>query len=617
MNFDNLEVAIHLNRSESPSLSMAFYLIQNLVKDMETASGMKFKNVDLGNADEFPILLAGQCRLIKSVYESNVSFITRNRERLAQLNEILSDIQQELDDGVNVHDDIVEKEKEYERMQQQKEKLLQDKKMYEQISAECAVLTADIQKMEHYDISIKEKEAEQLKKKYQSFDGKKRELSESIHTLEQANHQLEEEVRQLAEENTRQQQRKNELEKQKNDFTTQLYYIETLIPSLTKENGEKQQQLSQLSERQKTLEQEKDSLALQIANKQEKYNQFYREHIEPLQTQNNELSVKVSHQENEKQHLIDSKKSLTERYQKLLSDISALPEEIKELEKNISEQQTQKVVFDRQKNDFESKYKELLKQVAVVQNETITLSTESIPRVQKLFTIAKSDNAEKRQQLNDINQQIDTIKKDTAATEQNMADSNVLLAQKRREFEDLRTRYHLKSEEIAKLENQLTELKGKTNKEQFATLQNQLRADIEELRKLEQQEKEITGRCVELQKSIQKETETLEKLRRNRAEYEKKLAELKNAQNTMNRYRTKEFQEEFTHIREKADFVQGQKDKLFHASEKLLQIVSKEKFQISQNGSMMSDDLQIIDEYLSDVQRCILEDGKNFFVGGE
>ena len=160
MTFDNLEVSVHLNKSEPPSLTMAFYMIQNLIKDVETAAGTKFKNVDMGNSDEFPVLLAGQCRMIKAVYESNAEHITRNQDRLAQLSGVLSDIQRELDQGADISQKICEKEKEYEDILQKSKKLLEDKKKYEELSQECDRLSADVEKMEHYDITAKEKEAE-------------------------------------------------------------------------------------------------------------------------------------------------------------------------------------------------------------------------------------------------------------------------------------------------------------------------------------------------------------------------------------------------------------------------------------------------------------------------
>ena len=127
MNFENLEVSVHLNKAEPPSLTMAFYMIQNLIKDVETAAGTKFKNADVGNSDEFPVLLAWQCRMIKSVYESNIGNITRNQDRLAQLDNTLSEIQKELDQSADISKRICEKEKEYEDILQKSKKLLEDK----------------------------------------------------------------------------------------------------------------------------------------------------------------------------------------------------------------------------------------------------------------------------------------------------------------------------------------------------------------------------------------------------------------------------------------------------------------------------------------------------------
>ena len=119
MTFDNLKVAMHLNESEQPSLTMAFYMIQNLIKDMETEAGMKFKDIDMGNTDEFPILLAGQCRMIKSVYKSSADTLTRNHDRLEKLDGELTDIQKTLDEDADIGEQIIAKEKERQNLQQQ------------------------------------------------------------------------------------------------------------------------------------------------------------------------------------------------------------------------------------------------------------------------------------------------------------------------------------------------------------------------------------------------------------------------------------------------------------------------------------------------------------------
>ena len=60
MNFENLMAAIKANGEEAPSLTLAFHLIQSVVKDIEQESGQKFKNVDIGDEYEYTGLLGGQ-----------------------------------------------------------------------------------------------------------------------------------------------------------------------------------------------------------------------------------------------------------------------------------------------------------------------------------------------------------------------------------------------------------------------------------------------------------------------------------------------------------------------------------------------------------------------------
>ena len=613
MNFDNLKVAIHLNETEQPSLTMAFYMIQNLIKDMETEAGMKFKDIDMGNTEEFPILLAGQCRMIKSVYKSSSDELVRNRDRLEQLNGELIDIQKRLDEDADIGKQILKREKEHQLLQQQWEKLLLDKKEYEQIDQVCRKLESDIRKMENIDIRQRKKEEEELNGQYQGYVKEQRELMEKISDLQKAIEKLNADNSTLINDLTEKQRIYTELDGKKKSYSDSLSDIDKKLPTLKREVDEKQTTLSARTVEKDNLEKTKAVLDSKITAKQEEYNQYYHENIEPLQRECSILEEKIAGQENEKKRLTDTQNELHNRHQKLLSDIAKLPDNIRQLQNDISGMNSQYTVFESQRNDFQKKYKKLSEQVAQIQSETITLSKNDIPRVEELLRIATIDNNDKHEKLNRINQNIEDTKKETLAIEQFVQESTALLMQKKRELSDLRTKYDINSEEIAKLEKQLDELKGRTSKEKVEMLRNQLTADVEELKKLEKEYSELTKQCRKKERDIQTEKETVDKLRENKEDYEHQLEECRYATERLQRFQTKEFQAEFERVRDKVNFTYDIKSKMEHASEKLNRIVGKEKFRIGREWEGIFDYLQIINDYINDMQKKVLEETKKFF----
>ncbi len=618
MNFENLEVSVHLNKAEPPSLTMAFYMIQNLIKDVETAAGTKFKNADVGNSDEFPVLLAWQCRMIKSVYESNIGNITRNQDRLAQLNNTLSEIQKKLDQSADISKRICEKEKEYEYILQKSKKLLEDKEKYEKLSQECDRLSADVEKMEHYDISSKEAEAVRLREKYQSFDIKKRNLSQELASVEAEINNLDSDISQMSETLSEKQGRKSELEEIKNRLSQEIADTDSTLPDLEKDVDNKKNTLSDLNSRRKELETEKETLSRDINSKQEEYNTFYRENIEPLQEQSNSLTFKIQNAENDMNNLSGKLDTLKSNYSRMLDDISSLEQKTSETENNINIKRTQKQLFEKQKEEYQKQYDEINEQTAKIQSETLELNTVRIPQAQELLKLTQTSNEEKQKTLDSIGAKTEAAVKESAVIEKKIKDNDSMLSKKTRELSELRAKYYVNSEEVSKLERQLDELKGKTDREKTATLRSQLQSDIDELKKLESEEASLKEQCGKINKDIQDESQTVEKLRRNKSDYELKYEEVRNSMEELRYFQTDEFIGRFERVRDRLYWINGMKDRLFRASEKLSVAVGKrESLKTDSGWNEISADLREIDTYISGIQENILKDAKKIFSEGE
>ena len=120
MIFENLEVAIKLNEEEPPSLCLAFYLIQSIVKDIEKQSGMKFRYTDIGNQNEYTALLGNQLRTILGVYEATSSHIIGNTDKIEKLknkltlaDESISRIDQQIEELKGLEKQLEDKNSEY------------------------------------------------------------------------------------------------------------------------------------------------------------------------------------------------------------------------------------------------------------------------------------------------------------------------------------------------------------------------------------------------------------------------------------------------------------------------------------------------------------------------
>ena len=613
MTFDNLKVAMHLNESEQPSLTMAFYMIQNLIKDMETEAGMKFKDIDMGNTDEFPILLAGQCRMIKSVYKSSADTLTRNRDRLEKLDGELTDIQKTLDEDADIGEQIIAKEKERQNLQQQWEKLLQDKQEYEQIDKECKRLESDIRKMENIDIRQRKKEAEELNKQYQSYGKKQRELTEKISSLEREIEKLKVDNAGLINTLTEKHQSYKELESKKQKYGDTLSQLDRILPELTKDVENKQNILYARTAEKDNLEKRKETLERQITVRTEEYNRFYHEHIEPMEQGSEALERKIVAQEQEKQKLLNHYQQLQNDYKKNLADIEVLPDSIRKLQSDISTMNSQYEELISQNRKLNNGYQKLSQDIIRKQNENLTLSMEKIPELQGRLKQIEADKKENQWQLDKINKDIENVQRDTQLLARKIEESHTVQIQKERELSELRTKYDINSEEIAKLEKQLQELKGGTNKEKVEMRRNQLEEEVAKFKKLQRECDELTEKCRTTKRDIQAEQERKETLSKSKEDYENQLEKYRYATRQLQQYQTKEFQIKFRTVKDKVDLTYDIKNRMEHASEKLSKIASREKFQMGREWESIFTCMQIINEYVTYVQNNILEETKKFF----
>ena len=253
-----------------------------------------------------------------------------------------------------------------------------------------------------------------------------------------------------------------------------------------------------------------------------------------------------------------------------------------------------------------------------LQKEIFKLENDDIPNAKKALEKSLNVKKTKQAELNKINTDTNNTNNDIASIEQDIETDNQMLKQKKQKLSELRTKHNVNSEEISKLESQLEELKGKTDKEKVETLRKQLEREIEELKKLKEEEKGLTVKCGNFQKSIKDEYDTVKKLKNNKLDYEKQTLEVEKSVKELKYFNTEEFFQEFNRVKDRVALINYMKNKLCRISDKLAGVVcNKNEVCLNNDWIRISDDLQEIDRYLSDVQKDILDEIKNFFAEGE
>jgi len=188
MKFENLKLALDLNKDEPASLTLAFYMMQSIVKDIEQESGVQdFRSADIGDVNAFTGLLGNQLRVLLRTYKASIPYIQGNLTKLAQMEKELETAETELkkteEDVVragSIQKELEEKRAEKERLDKELEGLQSSRNEYERLCRECDDLRKQTDSMEQYDIPGKKKEKDGLQKNYDACELEVRALTDGI-----------------------------------------------------------------------------------------------------------------------------------------------------------------------------------------------------------------------------------------------------------------------------------------------------------------------------------------------------------------------------------------------------------------------------------------------------
>lgn len=628
MRFDNLEVALRLNEDESPSLTLAFYVIQSLVKDIETASGTKFKNADIGDEDEFPSLLANQCRTVRTVYEANSDKLTFNQKRLEELVHKLDEIQEKLSDAEKkdqearkLESDLTEKEKELEALEERFRTLEENRLKYEELCEKCDGLRSDIDSMKDYDINEKQKELENLKKDYDKSDVIKRQLIEQLSALNSSNEELSSELESLKKANQSAAESKEKLTNQISELKALNVALDSEIDALSKECSAHLTIRTELEKKKQEALLQKTSLEKTNNEKGREYREYYEKNILPIENDIANLDRMILQQEQQKAEIQAEKDILDKRYTEILMTISRLQKEKPEVETQIADRegQYQKSLLDREKLD--QKNKASLKRLSDLQDEiekineaSGQLESQLIPHALETLEAAKNKNGLLTDELEKISGEMMEYDRKAALLQEKIDANNLLLEQRRINLDNLRTKHKVSSDEITKLEEQLEELKGKTDREAVATMRDQLKRDIEEYKALQEESRRLDQECAQTRKRCEAAAQNIEKLKTSKEAFEKDRIRTEKLQDELAYFDGEEFRNECLLLRHKFELLIEVKNKLIMSSKKLGALLG---FSDNPINTVLSDeveaDLKEINDYFDSLQETMIRYADGLF----
>ena len=635
MNFENLMAAIKANGEEAPSLTLAFHLIQSVVKDIEQESGQKFKNVDIGDEYEYTGLLGGQMRVLLNTYAVTSESQEGVSERLSAMNEKLENAEKETEGLLEsisamegVEKQIAEAEKKKDGLAERLKGLESREREYESIVRQCEELEKQISDMQNYDIAEKTKEKEELEKKASAFDSQVVELNSTIQKLKSTIADLTKQLSSAEAEAKKAEDEKEGLEKQiaaANEGTARLLgELKKLQASINEAEQKKkaaENDLEAARERKTRLEEE--SAALKV-----EYDKLYTEEINGLIAKNDEMRSAIEDQENYKKGLFDQKASLEKKYTELLQAIAELQnKEIPELEGKLKTKTAETARLEGEKAVLVQKLRALNEELDMMQKDIASnlenvkkLEDELIPQSASRFAVVENDYKKKLAEHQEMLAQIDKCLGDTEKLSKENASSAEQLKKKQEELEELRSRLSSNNKDIEQLQNILEDLKGKADRDSVEAIRKGLQAEIEEHKKLIDEKKKLEEESRKLRRDIEEVSGLIEKLEAAIKEYESEKKKLERKRSEFRFADDPEFIEKVRLLREKTILAMQIKGKLEACSASLSKALGYNTTVIyTDMEESISSDLKEVDNYLSSLLASFKKYAEEFIdnIGGE
>ncbi len=614
MIFENLEVAIKLNEEEPPSLCLAFYLIQSIVKDIEKQSGMKFRYTDIGNQNEYTALLGNQLRTILGVYEATSSHIIGNTDKIEKLknkltlaDESISRIDQQIEELKGLEKQLEDKNSKYKELEEKLKKRKETQAEYQKLCKDADELRAEIESMKNYDIVDKEKEIKSLQAQYDNFDNKVIRKTETIHKLNQQLEELKTQSSGLEEQHKNLSEELEQSEKKNNETSAAIAGLKAKLEDTDREIQSLTAQQKELNVKYEAAKAQKEELEKENAQISDDYREFFENKLRPISDKNEEIKAMVNNQEEAMNSITRENSELQTKYNQMLSETSDLQSEKTKLEKDI---QNKSVLIDglkERKKQLDAESKEAGEKLSGVQNDldSVFSATENfkkylIPQAENQLAAAKKEQAEQQDKFNGISRDIKETEAQTEQLRTACDESTNTLKEKRSKLEDLQSVLSSNDIEIESLKKKLVELKGKTSRESLQAIKRQLANEIEEYESLLAERFRLENECKEKSERNEKDRNAIQKLTESKNQYDTDRKKLDKRLEELRFINNEQFKSKAVIINDKLQLVMKIKDSLDKSSKKLRKTLECDTvdFMPSDIEDSINSDLNEIENYL-------------------
>ena len=588
MNFDNLKMAIELNQSETPSLTLAFYMIQSIVKDMEHESGGKdFRSIDIGNIDEYTGLLGNQLRVLLRTYQSTVTHIQGNLTKLECLQQELMQVQNDLKTledaiaNIQVTQTELEAKKEQEKvLRQVLEQRQQLQTDYDALCRECEQLQEQIDAMEHYDLAEKTKERDEWQKKYDAFDQQVISLNQEIQHLTTA-------LNDIQTQKASAEKQKNDLEKQSQNVTEELITLQNRIHELTISITQTNVSIDKLQGENRLLEdtyhqaqQTAEAAKKEQVQLSDEYNDFYVSVLEPLEKNNDSLRHLLANKEQEKAKLTETSYSLEEKTNQLLIEIANLQSDIVSLNKSIQERSNTKELLEQEKKEkleslrhISEELESIQQEIAAVKENIRRLEENVIPQSRITLQNVYQDHDAIRASYQKLLETIEELNRNIDELNAQYQSGSTERQHKQNELDELRQKLTANHQEIERLNTVLEELKGKTDPEKVIALKKNLEQEIETYHQLLKDQTAYDKECQQKRTDNDKSRQIIVQLQSTIDQYEEDKKRLDKKLTVLQQVNDPSFEKKAQLVKERVRIASQIKESLEEYSAKMKKVL--------------------------------------------
>ena len=541
MNYENLKAAIKANSDEAPSLTLAFHLIQSLIKDIEQESGQKFRNVDIGEINEYTGLLGGQIRTILNTYSVTSESLRGITEKLAAMKDRLENTEKEVRDFekqiASMQDTdkkISEITKKRDGLKNTLEKIREKQREYEDISQVCVDMEKQIADMKNYDIPGKKREKEELEKQAGAFESQAAELNRNIQGLKGKNKFLSESLESALAIARDHEEKIRNYEISVKRANEEIDKLRAEVDSLENDVFVAQKTRESILEDLSAAKELKTRLDEENVRLRKEYDKYYNDEIEALTEKNDKMRSAIEDRESYKKGLVDQKNSLEKKYTELLQQIAKLQnEEIIELEEKLRSRASEKMKLESESRILRQKIGSLNEELDSIQQE-ISVYKENVKQLdEKLIPQSRNRSAKagieyknKKAEADSIEKQIADLQEEIEKASKECESGLKTLNEKRKDLDELRTKLSNSNKDIEQLKTTRNELKGKTDRDSVDTIKKGLQAEIDEHKRLLKEKKELEEQCQKLRRENEADAGSVAKLSGTMTEYENEKKKL-------------------------------------------------------------------------------------------